>query len=312
MNRTDPTSTPSPNRPLAVGDDPRAAPASRGEEIALSVVSPAHNEEENVRRLVDEVESACGSTPGGWEFIIVDDGSTDSTRRIVLDLMHTRPWLRCLAMTRTPPGRGNGQSAAFHAGFRAARARLIAVLDADLQNDPADLPAMIDLLRARSADMVQGDRSHARKDNVVRRVGSIVGRLFRRMILGDSIRDTGCSLRVMKREVALQLALEFAGMHRFIPVAARHMGYDVVEMPVHHRPRLAGTTKYGFGITKRAIPGLVDCFAVRWMSRRRRPVCSEEVTTEEAEKPESSRSGYARNLSGNEAEPALSAGHSDS
>ncbi|HRJ50196.1 MAG TPA: hypothetical protein PKU91_06665, partial [Phycisphaerales bacterium] len=121
---------------------------------------------------------------------------------------------------------------------------------------------------------------------------------------GDSIRDTGCSLRVMKREVALQLPLEFAGMHRFIPVAARHMGYGVVEMPVHHRARLAGTTKYGFGITKRAIPGLVDCFAVRWMSRRRRPVGSEELTPGEAGKAESSRSGYARHASGNAAEPA--------
>ncbi|HRJ49803.1 MAG TPA: glycosyltransferase family 2 protein, partial [Phycisphaerales bacterium] len=153
MSLPDPTSTPAPIRPPASGDDSPTLPAIEGGGIALSVVSPAHNEEENVRRLVDEVESACGSTPGGWEFIIVDDGSTDSTRRIVLDLMHARPWLRCLAMTRTPPGRGNGQSAAFHAGFRAARGRLIAVLDADLQNDPADLPAMIDLLRARRADM---------------------------------------------------------------------------------------------------------------------------------------------------------------
>lgn len=254
--------------------EPRAgAPAP----LELSVVAPAHNEEENVDRLVAEVEQACSTLPGGFEFLIVDDGSTDSTRSKILALMQTRPWLRCIAMSQTPPGRGNGQSAAFHAGFRAARGDLIAVLDADLQNDPAEIPAMVALLRSRNADMVQGDRSHARKDNVVRRVGSIVGRLFRRMILGDTIRDTGCSLRVMKREIALRLPLEFAGMHRFIPVAARHMGYTVLEMQVRHRPRAAGTTKYGFGITKRAIPGLIDCFAVRWMSRRRRPVTSSEL-----------------------------------
>ena len=111
-------------------------------------------------------------------------------------------------------------------------------------------------MREKNADMVQGDRSHARRDNVVRRVGSIVGRKFRKWLLGDTIRDTGCSLRVFKREIALALPLEFKGIHRFIPVSARHLGFTVVEMPVNHRPRLAGETKYGFGITKRALPGL--------------------------------------------------------
>ncbi len=266
--------------------------------LPLSVVAPAHNEEDNIRPLVDEVERALAPLaargPGpaagvgewggvGFEFILVDDGSTDATRRRILELIHDpdhpRPWLRCVAMTRTPPGRGNGQSAAFHAGFRAARGRLIAVLDADLQNDPADIPRMLELLERENADFVQGDRSHARKDNWVKRRASEVGRAFRRMILGDSIRDTGCSLRVMKREIALALPLEFRGMHRFIPVTARNLGYKVVEMRVNHRPRAAGETKYGqFGIASRAIPGLIDCFAVRWMAARRRPVDAEEVT----------------------------------
>jgi dolichol-phosphate mannosyltransferase len=153
----------------------------------------------------------------------------------------------------------------------------VAVLDADLQNDPADLVKMHELMERTGADMVQGDRSHARRDNVVRRVGSVVGRTFRRWLLGDTIRDTGCSLRLMKREIALGIPLEFAGMHRFIPVTARHLGYTVVEMPVNHRARAAGTTKYGLGITKRAIPGLVDLLAVRWMRKRRRPVQGNEV-----------------------------------
>ncbi|MCX5688485.1 MAG: glycosyltransferase family 2 protein, partial [Planctomycetota bacterium] len=165
----------------------------------------------------------------------------------------------------------------FHAGFRACRGRLIAVLDADLQNDPAEIPAMVRLMRDRNADMVQGDRSHARKDNLVRRVGSIVGRKFRLWLLGDTIRDTGCSLRVMKREIALALPLEFRGIHRFIPVSARHLGFKVEEMPVKHRPRVAGETKYGFGIVQRALPGLLDLLAVRWMKRRRRPVSNLEV-----------------------------------
>src|SRR5690606_35686533 len=138
----------------------------------------------------------------------------------------------------------------------------VATLDADLQNDPADLNAMLELMRRENADMVQGDRSHARRDNAVRRVGSIVGRKFRLWLLGDTIRDTGCSLRVMKREIALALPLEFKGIHRFIPVTARHLGYKVVEMRVNHRPRVAGETKYGMGIVKRALPGLQDLFAV--------------------------------------------------
>lgn len=252
-------------------------PAGPSDTLDLSVVAPAHNEEDNVARLVDEVGRACAPLGMSFEFILVDDGSTDRTRAVATGLMPDRPWLRCIAMGRTPPGRGNGQSAAFHAGFRAARGRLIAVLDADLQNDPAEIGAMIDLMRREQADMVQGDRSHARKDNAVRRIGSIVGRTFRRWLLGDTIRDTGCSLRVMKREVALGLPLEFAGMHRFIPVTARHLGYKVVEMPVRHRAREAGTTKYGMGIVKRALPGLRDLLVVRWMRVRRRPVESSEV-----------------------------------
>ncbi|MCC6660804.1 MAG: glycosyltransferase family 2 protein [Phycisphaerales bacterium] len=243
----------------------------------ISVVAPAHNEQENVAELVEQVGRACASLGVPYEFVIVDDGSTDDTRRIVRDLMATRPWLRCIAMKGTPPGRGNGQSAAFHAGFRAARGGLVAVLDADLQNDPNDLPAMYRLMKETGADMVQGDRSHARRDNAVRRFGSLVGRKFRLWFIRDTIRDTGCSLRLMKREIALRLPLEFRGMHRFIPATARHLGFTVVEMRVSHRPRVAGTTKYGLGITKRAIPGLIDLLVVRYMRGRRRCVECEEV-----------------------------------
>ena len=274
--------------------------------IRLSVVAPAHNEAGNVEGLVREVEAAAialgrampdrfaAGDPralNGVEFVVVDDGSTDGTRAAVQALQGERPWLRLIAMTDTPPGRGNGQSAAFHAGFRATRGELIAVLDADLQNDPADLVPMMRMLGERNADMVQGDRSHARKDNWIRRIGSRVGRLFRRLILGDTIRDTGCSLRLMRREIALRLPLEFKGAHRFIPVSARHMGYTVVEMPVTHRDRFAGETKYGLGITQRALPGLIDCFAVRWMGKRRRPVTNIEIEPPVAASPVAEEAG---------------------
>ncbi len=122
------------------GDTP-ALPS--GPEIELSVVAPAHNEEENVVALVEQVGAAIIPLGISFEFILIDDGSIDGTRKAVQALMPDRPWLRCIAMSNTPPGSGNGQSAAFHAGFRATRGRLIALLDADLQNDPADFPAML-------------------------------------------------------------------------------------------------------------------------------------------------------------------------
>lgn len=273
------------------------------ERILLSVVAPAHNEEGNVERLIEEVGNAADLVTnklgerGAFEFILVDDGSTDLTRIKALELAESRPWLRVIAMTNTPEGRGNGQSAAFYAGFRAARGDLIAVLDADLQNDPSDLVAMLDLMRREDADMVQGDRSRARQDNAIRKVTSVIGRVFRRMLLGDSVRDTGCSLRLMKREIALRLPLEFRGMHRFIPVTAGRLGYRVVETPVSHRARTAGETKYGMGILPRAIPGLIDCFAVRWMTKRRRPVTSVDLTDRCPELP-ATEAGPPRAIAG--------------
>lgn len=261
-------------------------------EVDLSVVAPAHNEEGNIRPLVEQVFAALrplaypddpAKTPLSFEFVIVDDGSTDQTRARITELIPANPGLRCVAMEGTPPGKGNGQSAAFHAGFRAAKGRLIAVLDADLQNDPADIPRLLAKMEETGADFVQGDRSAARRqgDAWIRQVTSIIGRKFRAWILGDTIMDTGCSLRLMKREIGLRLPLEFRGMHRFIPVTARHLGYEVVELPVGHRGRHAGETKYGAGISKRAIPGLIDCFAVRYMRNRRRPVTSSEVQAPE-------------------------------
>ena len=244
-------------------------------DLAVSIITAAHNEQENLSRLLREITETLDATQAAYEVIVVDDGSTDRTAQVLADLADGYPQLRVLRMLNTPPGAGLGQSAAFHAGIHAARGDVIVMLDADCQNDPADIPAMLDRLRAADADMVQGDRSADRRDNLVRRVSTSIGRLSRRVLLGDTIRDTGCSLRAIRRSVAVHLPLQYRGMHRFIPLTARQLGCTVVEMPVHHRPRRAGETKYG--IANRAWPALLDCLAVRWMRRRRRETGFDEV-----------------------------------
>ena len=238
-------------------------------DLDLSIIAPAHNEQDNIDGLIADVRDAFGQADLTFELIVVDDGSTDATAQRLIAQLAQHDWLRAVTMLDTPPDRGHGQSAAFCAGIGAARGELIALMDADRQNDPADLLRMIERLRTEQADMVQGDRSGDRRDTMVRRVSSWVGRTFRRCLLGDTIRDTGCSLRVMKRAIALQLPLQYAGMHRFIPVYARMLGATVIEMPVAHRPRVAGRAKYG--VANRALVGLRDLFAARWMRRRLRP-----------------------------------------
>lgn len=236
----------------------------------ISIVAPAHNEADNIEPLVSEIAAALKGTP--FECIIVDDASTDDTPHIVQRLQNERPWLRLITLPAPPDGGGNGQSIAFKIGFQHARAPLVGSLDADLQNDPADFPRLIEELDRTGADFVQGDRSAARGegDPWFRTIASRIGRAFRKVLLGDTIKDTGCSLRIMRTEIARQLPLEYHGLHRFIPVTARQLGYKVVELPVNHRARHAGTPKYGMGLASRAIPGLMDCLAVRWMSRRRK------------------------------------------
>jgi glycosyltransferase involved in cell wall biosynthesis len=156
------------------------------------------------------------------------------------------------------------------AGIAAATAPFTATLDADLQNDPADLLPMLRKAQSGDADIVQGDRSRNRKDSVARRYASIIGRRARGLLLGDSVRDTGCSARVIRSDLAKQIPLQYKGVHRFVPVYVKALGGRVVEMPVNHRARHAGVTKYGVGVITRGWNGLLDCFAVWWMRNRLR------------------------------------------
>jgi glycosyltransferase involved in cell wall biosynthesis len=224
----------------------------------LSVVIPVNDEEESLEALHRELDAAVGTWPGGLEILFVDDGSRDGSRERLQGIAEKDPRVRVLALDAR-----HGQSAALDAGFRAARGELVAMLDADLQNDPADLPRLLGALD--HADVVCGVRV-ARRDAFVRRASSRIANAFRNAVTGESVRDVGCSLRVMRRGPLARVKLH-RGMHRFLPTLLALEGARVIELPVAHRPRRHGRSKYG--ISDRLFVGLVDVFAVRWMQSRR-------------------------------------------
>lgn len=225
----------------------------------LSVVFPVYNEEENVPLLLREIAAALEGRGWSYEIVAVDDGSTDRSLAILREARKEYPTLRVMALAKN-----SGQTAALDAAWRAARGKLVVSLDADLQNDPADIPRMMQRLGESGADMVIGVRVN-RRDTWSRKMQSRIGNGVRNWITGDRITDTGCSLKLVRREAIDRVRL-FTGMHRFLPTLVRYAGYRVVEMPVNHRARQFGTSKYG--AMNRAFRGLADCFAVRWMGKR--------------------------------------------
>jgi len=225
---------------------------------ALSIVVPVHNEEENVGPLVEEIRRALGDFPGGVEVIFVDDGSTDSTLARLQDAARHDPGIR-LAHFR----RNLGQTSAMAAGFRLAHGQAVATLDADLQNDPGDVPALVALLK--DWDVVCGVRTR-RRDTWWKRQSSRIANSFRNWATGDNIVDTGCTLKAYRREWLDKLEL-YRGMHRFLPTLLKMRGARVTQVPIRHRPRLCGHTHYG--TWGRLVKGLGDVWAVRWMQRNR-------------------------------------------
>ena len=219
---------------------------------AVSVVIPLYNEQDNIRELQAELHAALSGL--AYEIVFVDDGSVDETVRRV----ESRPEVRVLEFEKNA-----GQSAAMYAGIHAAKGEVIVLLDGDRQNDPGDIRRLLAEIEA-GTDLVCGYRAQ-RRDTVVKRITSRVANFVRSRFVGDGVRDTGCTLKAMRRDCRTALVL-FYGMHRFIPALIKGAGYKIVEIPVNHRPRTAGVSKYGLG--NRAIKATVDMFGVRWLMSR--------------------------------------------
>jgi dolichol-phosphate mannosyltransferase len=219
---------------------------------AVSVVIPLYNEEDNIAELQKELAAALAGID--HEVILVDDCSKDQT----LARIERGPGVRVIEFAKN-----TGQSAAMYAGIQAARGDVIVLLDGDRQNDPADIPKLLAGIEA-GADLVCGYRAN-RKDTAFKRVQSRIANAVRSRFTGDGVRDTGCTLKAMRRECREAL-VPFYGMHRFIPALIKGMGYKVAEAPTQHRPRVAGVSKYGFG--NRAWKATCDMFAVKWLLTR--------------------------------------------
>jgi dolichol-phosphate mannosyltransferase len=238
--------------------------STRRYDSVLSVVVPAKNEAPNLPQLIDEIVRALRplsiSNADGlaaFEVLIVDDASTDETPRVLSELSVAYPELRWLRLASNA-----GQSSAIVAGIRAARGDWIATLDADLQNNPADL---IQLWKALPGyDVALGWRL-SRQDVVSKRVISLWANQVRNIVLGQAIRDTGCSVRIFSRAMALRLPM-FHGMHRFIGPLLLREGSKLIQVPVGHRPRLLGSSHYNFW--NRSLSVIVDLLGVTWLLRR--------------------------------------------
>jgi glycosyltransferase involved in cell wall biosynthesis len=234
--------------------------ASNDQAPALSVVIPVYNEEECLPGVLEELREALdGAGMRDWEAVLVDDGSRDRSVEIVKEFRRKDPRFRLVRFVRNC-----GQTAAFDAGFRAARGELIGMMDADGQNDPRDFPRLIAALREQGVDMICGVRAK-RRDSIVRKISSKIANGTRNWATGETVTDVGCSIRVWRRPCFGRVKL-YEGMHRFFPTLFKIEGYAIGEIPVNHRPREKGTSKYG--IHNRLWRGLRDLMAVRWMQAR--------------------------------------------
>ena len=238
--------------------------------MQLSVVIPVRNEAENILPLLAEIHAALEGK-GEFEVVYVDDGSSDATSARLAEALKAHPRLRVLAHAESC-----GQSAALVTGFRAARGEWIATLDGDGQNDPADIPKLLELIegagRPPNLQLVAGYRKK-RQDTWLKRFSSRVANGVRSSLLGDATPDTGCGLKLILRSAVLELPV-FDHMHRFLPALIQRNGGTTLSVEVNHRPRTRGTSNYG--MFDRLWVGIVDLAGVMWLQRRvRRPRVTE-------------------------------------
>lgn len=231
----------------------------RDQNVDLSVVVPVFDELDNLIPLVERTRAALDAAHLSWELLIVDDGSTDGSGDRLDQIAEGEPRLRVLHFTTNC-----GQSAALDAGFRHARGQLTAVLDADLQTFPEDLPGLVGILVDSGVDAVVGIRSR-RRDSAWKRITSRIANGVRNRLTREAIVDTGCPIKVF-RTSAIRSIRPFDGMHRFLPTLLRMEGCNVRQIDVRHTVRSAGRSKYG--TTDRALRGLRDALGVRWLQDR--------------------------------------------
>jgi dolichol-phosphate mannosyltransferase len=231
--------------------------------VQLSVVIPVCNEADNVASLAREIQVALRDV-ASFEILFIDDGSTDATAAEVLKVRLDVPQIRLLKHSQR-----SGQSAGVRTGVRAAKGEWIATLDGDGQNDPADIPALLNALQANGNDgllkLIMGNRT-TRKDTWLRRLSSRIANGVRGSMLSDGTPDTGCGIKLFERQLFLELP-HFNHMHRFLPALVQRSGMRVISVPVKHRPRMRGTSKYG--LHNRLWVGIVDLFGVMWLIKRR-------------------------------------------
>jgi dolichol-phosphate mannosyltransferase len=227
--------------------------------VELSVVIPVYNEEENLPLLWPELRGVLQSMGVAFEVIFVDDGSRDRSAELIRAMRESDPRVRLVRLKVNA-----GETAATDAGFKAARGHRVVTMDADLQNDPHEIPALVQ--RLEQWDAVTGWRvARGDGDSLARRVSSRIANRTRNWLSDESIQDSGCTFRAFRRECLRGLVL-YRGFHRFIPTLLRMRGYRVVEVPVRNRPRRFGQSKYG--VLNRVFVAFVDLLVVRWMKDR--------------------------------------------
>jgi glycosyltransferase involved in cell wall biosynthesis len=227
------------------------------ESIEISIVVPVFNEEGNLPVLIPKLMEVLKGIGLSYEMIFVDDGSSDGSRKILKEMASQYPFLRVLRLKEN-----RGLSTALVAGMREARGEKIVTLDSDLQNDPADIPRLLEYLDRY--DMATGWRQK-REDTWLKKISSKIGNAVRNWLSGEAIQDSACTLRAFKKECVKEVPV-FNGMHRFLSTLVKMKGYRIIEVPVSHYPRKFGKSKYN--IRNRMVRSFIDLLAVRWMKRR--------------------------------------------